>query len=69
MHDSLWDALVVKVRDLLAQDEVFEQRGAAWRRAQGILVVCHRDALLRGQHLVLAPGLLLQLACVAAKCV
>ena len=29
MHDALGDALVVEVEDLLAQDEVFEQRRAA----------------------------------------
>jgi hypothetical protein len=29
MHDALGNALVVEVRDLLAQDEVFEQRRPA----------------------------------------
>ena len=33
MHDALGDAFMVKVRDLLAQDEVFQQRGAARRSA------------------------------------
>ena len=32
MHDALGDALVVEVRDLLAQDEVFQQRRPAQRR-------------------------------------
>ena len=34
MHDALGDALVVEVGDLLAQDEVFEQRRAARRRSR-----------------------------------
>jgi hypothetical protein len=29
VHDALGNALVVEVRDLLAQDEVFQQRRAA----------------------------------------
>ena len=32
VHDALRNALVVEVRDLLAQDEVLEQRGPAQRR-------------------------------------
>ena len=32
MHDALGNALVIEVRDLLAQDEVFEQRGPAQTR-------------------------------------
>ena len=50
MHDALGDALVVEVRDLLAQDEVFEQRGAAQPRLQRVLVVADRDALIRRQR-------------------
>ena len=34
MHDALGDALVIEVRDLLAQDEVFEQRRPAQSRLQ-----------------------------------
>ena len=39
MHDALGDALVVEVRDLLAQDEVFEQRRPAQAGLERILVV------------------------------
>ena len=67
VHDALGNAFVVKVRDLLAQDEIFQQRGPRGRGAQRVLVVCHRNALLRGQHRVFATGLLLQLTGVAAK--
>jgi hypothetical protein len=39
VHDPLRNSLVIEVEDLLAQDEVFEQRRAAVAGAQGILVV------------------------------
>jgi len=66
MHDALGNALMVEVRDLLAQDEVFEQRGAAWRVAQRVLVVGDRNALLGRHHRVIAAGLLLQFVTIAA---
>ena len=50
VDDPLRDALVVEVRDLLAQDEVFEQRRAAQPRFQRILVVADRDALIRRER-------------------
>jgi hypothetical protein len=39
VDDALGDALVVEVEDLLAQDEVFEQRRAALAGLQRVLVV------------------------------
>ena len=42
VHDPLGDALVIEVRDLLAKDEVFEQRRAAEARLQRVLVVGDR---------------------------
>ena len=39
VHDALGDALVVEVGDLLAQDEVLEQRGPAQPGLQRVLVV------------------------------
>ena len=65
VHDALGNALVVEVHHLLAQDEVFQQRWAARRGAQRILVVGHRNALLRGQHRVAPASLLLRLAALA----
>ena len=50
VHDPLGDTLVVEVRDLLAQDEVFEQRRPAQPRLQRILVVRDRHALIGGQR-------------------
>ena len=50
MHDPLGDTLVVEVRDLLAQDEVFEQRRPAKPRLERILVVGDRHALIGGQR-------------------
>jgi hypothetical protein len=49
VHDALRDALVVEVRDLLAQDEILEQRGAALVGAQRVLVVGDRDPLVGRQ--------------------
>ena len=42
VHDALGNALVIEVRDLFAQDEVFEQRRAAQARLQRVLVVGDR---------------------------
>ena len=50
MHDALGNALVIEVRDLLAEDEIFEQRGPAQPRLQRILVVGDRHALIGRQH-------------------
>ena len=69
MHHALGNALVVEVGDLLAQDEVFQQRWPMRRGAQGVLVVGHGNALLGGQHRVLAGGLLLQFSGMAAVAV
>ena len=46
MHDALGNALVIEVRDLLAQDEIFEQRRTAQTRLERILVVRDRHARL-----------------------
>ena len=54
MHDALGDALVVEVRDLLAQDEVLEQRRAAQPGLQRVLVVGDRHALVGRQRLAAA---------------
>src|SRR4030095_126351 len=51
VDDALGDTLVVEVRDLLAQDEVFEERRAAQAGLQRILVVRDLDALIRGKGL------------------
>ena len=50
MHDALGNALVIEVRDLLAQDEIFEQRGPAQAGLERVLVVGDRHALIGGQH-------------------
>ena len=51
MHDALGNALVIEVRDLLAQDEVFEQRRAAQARLERVLIVGDRHALIGRQRL------------------
>src|SRR3982750_3571292 len=55
VDDALGDALVVEVRDLLAQDEVLEQRGTAQPRLERALVVADGNALVRGEDL--PPGI------------
>ena len=61
MDDALGDALVIEVRDLLAEDEVFEQARPARARAQRVLIVGDRRPLIRRQ----AAGRLMCLAAVA----
>ena len=46
MHDPFGDSLVVEMLDLLAQDEVFQQRGAPDAGLQGVLVVADRHAMI-----------------------
>ncbi|MCY1174046.1 hypothetical protein D9M73_142320 [compost metagenome] len=52
VNDSLRNALVVKMRDFLAHDEVFKQRRAARAGPQGILVIRDLDALVGAQRLL-----------------
>ena len=61
MHDALGYALVVEVRDLLAEDEVLQQRRSAGCGPQRVLVVGQGNALRRGHGRVVAASLLLQL--------
>ena len=49
VDDALGNALVVEVRDLFAQNEVFEQRRSAKARLEGVLVVADGHALIRRQ--------------------
>ena len=51
MHDALGDALVIEVRDLLAQDEVLEQGGPAQPGLERMLVVGDEHALVGGERL------------------
>ncbi len=59
MDDSLWNALMVEMRDFLAQDEIFQQRRAFFPGGERVLIIRNRNALLRGQSGVLSVGLLL----------
>jgi hypothetical protein len=54
MDDPLRNALVVKMGDFFAQDKIFQQRGAAFARAQRVLVVCDAYALIGGERKILA---------------
>ena len=51
MHDTFWNALMVKVRHLLAKDEVFKQRRPTQAKLERILVVRNTHAHVGGQHL------------------
>ena len=65
VDNTLGNALVIEMHDLLAQHEVFQQGGATQRGFQGILVVGDHDALVGGQRRVLAAGVLVQFAALA----
>jgi hypothetical protein len=49
VDDAFGDTLVVEVEDLLAQDEVFQQRRAAFPGAQAVLVVGDAMAEIVGE--------------------
>ena len=51
VHDALGNSFVIEMRDLLAQHEIFEQRGSPQSCLQGILIVGNRHALIRRQCL------------------
>ena len=50
MNDPLRDPFMVEMGDLLAKDEVFEQRRPAQAGFEGVLIVRDRDALVGRQH-------------------
>ena len=50
MDDPFRNAFVVEVGDLLAKDEVLEQRRASQPRLQRILIVRNRHALIGGER-------------------
>jgi hypothetical protein len=52
VHDALGNPLVVEVGDLLAQDEVFEQRGPTRAGFERVLVVRDLHALVGGERMV-----------------
>ena len=62
VHDTFGNALVVEVRDLVAQDEVFEQGGSPRVGAQRVLIVRQRDTLVCGQHGAVGARALMQLS-------
>ena len=62
MDDALGNALVVEMGDLLAQDEILEQRRPARAALQRILVVGDRRALVGGERIVGGGGGLVEFA-------
>ena len=56
VDDALRDALMVKVRDLLTHDEVFQQRRPAGADLQRVLVVGDLHALVGAQGLAGGVG-------------
>lgn len=68
MHDALWSAFVIEVSDFFAQDEIFEERGAAVAGFQGVLVVGERKALIGGEE-ILEGGFLVRFAAVMGTAV
>src|SRR4029077_11648838 len=62
MNDSLGNALVVEMGDLLAQDEILEQRGAARAALERVLIVRDRRTLIGGECRVAGAGRLVRFA-------
>ena len=62
MHDTLGDAFMVEVKDLFAQQEIFQKRRPACSGAQTVLIVGNRDAMIGGHGLA---ARLLRLSAVA----
>jgi hypothetical protein len=59
MHDSLGDAFVVEVKDLLAKVKVFEQGWSARSDAKRVLVIRDGNTLLGGQDRHVLSGCLM----------
>ena len=53
MDDPFRNALVVEVGDFFTQDKIFQQRGAAFTRAQRVLIVSDANALVGGEGKIL----------------
>ena len=51
VHHAFWNSFVIEVRNLFAEDEIFQQRRAAQTGLERILVVGDRDALIGGETL------------------
>lgn len=66
VHDTLGNALVIEVEDLLAEVEIFDQRRAAFAGAQAVLVVGDGAALGGRQDGRVAFGDLVKFSTVAA---
>lgn len=60
MHDAFRDALVIEVKNLLAEMEVFERHRPANAYLERVLVVGNRDTLLRCQRRPLAARKLMR---------
>ena len=52
MHRSFGDALVIKVRDLLTQQMILQQRRSAKACLQAVLVIVDGQALVRCEGLI-----------------
>ena len=57
MNDALRNALMVEMKNLLAEVEILDQRGTALADLQGVLVVGNRPALRRGQDFGIASAI------------
>jgi hypothetical protein len=61
VDDTLGNALVVKVGNFFAKNEIFEQCGPARSRFERILVMCNEHALVCRQQRAAGSRLLVQL--------
>jgi hypothetical protein len=65
VDDALGDALMIEMEDLLAQNEILQQRRAARARLEAVLVVADRYAMIGRKDRSGIVGALVRLAAVA----
>jgi hypothetical protein len=62
VNDTLGNTLVIEMGDFFAEDEILQQRRAAWVRPEGILIVGDREALVGSERGALPTSDLVQFA-------
>jgi hypothetical protein len=66
MDDSLRNALVIEVKDLLAKVKILQQCRTAWPNLQVVLIIRNRYTLLSSERWNVAAGDLMSFAALAS---
>jgi len=69
VNDTLGNPLMIEMGDLLTEDEILQQRGAARAGPERVLIIGKCEALVGGERRVPAPRDLMQLAARCLVCV